>query len=154
MVTGNNGVIGECRDRFKNTIVPAQVAPDGSFPLELARTKPYGYSLFNLDAVGMLAHVLTKGSDNLWDYTLHDGRGVANCFHFMVPFIANKQSWPYRHDVQYFDDLPVRQPSLLFAGLAYRKQEYIDLWMRLDPDPTVSEVIRNHPIRQPVLWLS
>ncbi len=96
---------------------------------------------------------LSTGPDNLWDYALPDGRGVANCFHFMAPFIANKQSWPYRHDVQYFDDLPVRQPSLLFAGLAYRKQQYIDLWTRLDPDPTVPEVIRNHPIRQPVLWL-
>jgi len=152
MLTGDDSVVRECRGRFKSTI-PTQIAPDGSFPLELVRTKPYGYSLFELDALGMLAHVLSTGPDNLWDYTQYDGRGIANCFHFMAPFIANKQSWPYRHDVQYFDDLPVRQPSLLFAGLAYRKQEYIDLWTRLEPDPTVPEVIRNHPIRQPVLWL-
>jgi hypothetical protein len=117
MLTGNDSVIRECRDRFTRTIIPMQIAPDGSFPLELARTKPYGYSLFNLDAVGMLAQVLAKGLDNLWDYALPDGRGVANCFHFMAPFIANKQSWPYRHDVQYFDDLPVSQPSLSEAGI-------------------------------------
>ncbi|MGC2612860.1 MAG: alginate lyase family protein [Terracidiphilus sp.] len=153
-LTGDDGVVRECRDRLKSNILPTQVAPDGSFPLELVRTKPYGYSLFDLDALGMLAHVLSTKSDNLWDYTLHDGRGLAACFRFMTPFIANKQSWPYRHDVQYFDDLPVRQPSLLFAGLAYRNREYLDLWKRLDPDPQVPEVIRNHPIRQPVLWLS
>ena len=153
-LTGDDAVIGDCRNRFKSTIVPTQVAPDGSFPLELARTKPYGYSLFNLDALGMLAHILSNGSDNLWDFTLSDGRGLTRCFRFMIPFIANKNAWPYRHDVQYFDDLPVRQPSLLFAGMAYRNQEYIDLWRRLDPDPTVPEVIRNHPIRQPVLWLT
>jgi hypothetical protein len=153
-LTGDDGVVRECRDSFKSIIVPAQVAPDGSFPLELARTKPYGYSLFNLDALGMLAHVLSTGSDSLWDYTLSDGRGLAKCFRFMNPFIANKHSWPFPHDVQYFDDLPVRQPSLLFAGLAYREEEYVDLWKRLDPDPTVPEVIRNHPIRQPLLWLS
>jgi hypothetical protein len=152
-LTGDDGVVLECRDRFKDTIIPAQVAPDGSFPLELARTKPYGYSLFNLDALGMLAHVLSTSSDSLWDFTLSDGRGLAKCFRFMNPFIANKQLWPFPHDVQYFDDLPVRQPSLLFAGLAYRKEEYIDLWKRLDPDPSVPEVIRNHPIRQPLLWL-
>ena len=153
-LTGNDSAVRECRDRFKSTIIPTQVAPDGSFPLELDRTKPYGYSLFNLDALGMLAHVLSTGSDGLWDFTLSDGRGLARCFRFMNPFIANKHSWPYPHDVQYFDDLPVRQPSLLFAGLAYRDQEYVDLWKRLDPDPTVPEVIRNHPIRQPLLWLS
>jgi len=50
--------------------------------------------------------------------------------------------------------LPVRQPSLLFAGLAYRKIEYLDLWRRLDPDPQQPETIRNHPVRQPLLWLS
>jgi len=55
--------------------------------------------------------------------------------------------------VQYFDQWPVRQPSLLFAGLAFSRTDYLKLWRRLNPDPTVAEVIRNFPIRQPVLWL-
>lgn len=71
----------------------------------------------------------------------------------MNPLIQNKTSWPYRHDVEYFDDLPVRQLSLLFAGLAYKRQNYLSLWQRLNPDPRVPEVIRNHPVRQPVLWM-
>lgn len=154
LLTGDHDALAVFRDRFKNSLIPAQVAADGSFPLELARTKPYGYSLFNLDALGMLAHVLSSGTDNLWDFALPDGRGLATCFRFMAPFIANKQSWSYRHDIQYFDDLPVRQPSLLFAGLAYGNSAYIDLWKGLDPNPQVPEVIRNHPIRQPVLWFT
>ena len=55
---------------------------------------------------------------------------------------------------EYFDDLPVRQPSLLFGGLAYNNNAWIDLWKTLNPDPTVPEIIRNFPIRQPVLWVS
>lgn len=153
-LAGDDDVLPGFRDRFENALISTQVAADGSFPLELARTKPYGYSLFNLDALGMLAHVLSTESRSLWEFALPDGRGLANSFRFMEPFIANKGSWPYRHDVQYFDDLPVRQPSLLFAGLAYRSAAYLDLWKRLDPDPQVPEVIRNHPVRQPVLWLS
>jgi hypothetical protein len=154
LLAGDDDALPGLRDRFQNAIIPTQVAADGSFPLELNRTKPYGYSLFNLDALGMLAHVLSTESRNLWDFALPDGCGLANCFRFMTPFITNKRSWPYRHDVQYFDDLPVRQPSLLFAGLAYRNYAYLDLWKRLDPDPQVPEVIRNHAIRQPVLWFS
>jgi hypothetical protein len=154
LLAGKNDALPEFRDRFKTVLLPTQVAADGSFPLELARTKPYGYSLFNLDALGMLAQVLSTRADNLWDFALPDGRGLAASFRFMTPFIANKNSWPYRHDVQCWDDLPVRQPSLLFAGLAYRNSHYLDLWKRLDPDPQVPEVIRNHPIRQPVLWIS
>jgi len=71
----------------------------------------------------------------------------------MFPYIQDKRSWPFPHDVEYFDDLPVRQPGLLFAGLAYRQQSYLQLWERLDGEPVVAEVIRNHPIRQPLLWL-
>lgn len=154
LLGGKDDVLPEFRDRFKSILIPTQLAANGSFPLELARTKPYGYSLFNLDVLGMVAQVLSTGSDSLWEFALPDGRGLAVCFRFMMPFIKNKRSWPYRHDVQYFDDLPVRQPSLLFAGLAYRNSDYLDLWKRLDPDPRVPEVIRNHPIRQPVLWFS
>jgi hypothetical protein len=154
LLAGKNDALPEFRDRFKTVLIPTQVVTDGSFPLELARTKPYGYSLFNLDALGMLAQVLSTGADNLWEFALPDGRGLAPCFRFMMPFIANKQLWPYRHDVQCWNDLPVRQPSLLLAGLAYRNSHYLDLWKRLDPDPRVPEVIRNHPIRQPVLWIS
>jgi hypothetical protein len=42
---------------------------------------------------------------------------------------------------------------LLFAGLALGKPEYLELWRGLDPDPTVDEVLRNWPVRQPVLWV-
>jgi hypothetical protein len=48
----------------------------------------------------------------------------------------------------------VRQPSLLFAGLALRKPEYVALRRKLDPDPTAPEIIRNFPVRQPVLWMT
>jgi hypothetical protein len=72
---------------------------------------------------------------------------------YIVPFIANKASWPLPPDVMYFDRWPVRQSALLFAGLAYGDESYLDLWKSLDADPTEEEVIRNYPIRQPVLWV-
>jgi hypothetical protein len=53
----------------------------------------------------------------------------------------------------YFDKWPVRHPSLLFAGLAYSEPRYLDLWLTLDPEPTTEEVIRNLPIRHPLLWV-
>lgn len=152
-LVGNASVLQACRERLTTVIFPTQLALDGSLPLELARTKPYGYSLFNLDALGMAAQILSGETTDLWSYKLADGRGLGACIRFMAPYIANKQAWPFRHDVQYFDDLPVRQPSLLFAGLAYRNREYVELWQRLDPDPTIAEVIRNHPFRQPILWI-
>jgi len=40
----------------------------------------------------------------------------------------------------------------VFAGVWLDKAEYIDLWKKLDHDPAVEEVLRNWPVRQPVLW--
>jgi hypothetical protein len=151
--TGNAEVTEFCRKRFKEVIVPSQIAADGSFPLELARTKPYGYCIFNIDAMATICQILSTPQDNLFSFALPDGRGFGKAIAFMFPFVADKKSWPYKHDVEYWDDWPVRQPSLLFGGIALSRPEYFPVWRRLNPDPTVPEIIRNYPIRQPLLWV-
>jgi hypothetical protein len=75
-LTGNQKLLTYCRDRFKKVLVPSQIAADGSFPLELRRTKPYGYSLFNLDAMATLCQILATPENNLWIFSLPDGRGI------------------------------------------------------------------------------
>jgi alginate lyase len=151
--TGDQQLTAFCKDSFKSVLAPNQIAQDGSFPQELRRTKPYSYSLFNLDAMAAVCQILSTPDDNLWTFQLADGRGMGKAMEFMFPFIADKKKWPKPPDVQYFDDFPVRQPSLLFAGLALARPEYLSLWRTLNPDPSVPEVIRNYPIRQPVLWV-
>jgi len=152
--TGNAEVMTWCREHFKTTLIPDQVAPDGSLPLELARTKPYSYCLFDLDVLGTVCQTLSTEKDNLWTFTTLDGRGMRKLVAFMYPFIKDKSAWPYTHDVEHWDDFPNRQPSLLFAGVAYGQNDYIALWKKLNPDPTVPEVIRNFPVRQPLLWMT
>ncbi len=152
-LTGDGARTADCRLRFKTILVPNQMAPDGSFPEEVRRTKPYGYSIFNLDAMAIVAQTLTTKDDNLWTWTLPDGRGMAKAVAYLYPFLADKKKWPLKPDVMYYDEWPVRQPVLVFAGIALDKPEYIALWRRLEADPTVEEVIRNFPVRQPVLWV-
>lgn len=151
---GNTKITDACRKNFKEVIVPNQIADDGSFPLELARTKPYGYCIFNLDAMATVCQILSTPDDNLFAFASPGGRSFARAMAFMFPFIADKSKWPYKHDVEYWDDWPVRQPSLLFAGIALKRPEYFPVWRQLNPDPTVPEIIRNFPIRQPILWLN
>ena len=152
-LTGNSELTAYCKNRYETVLMPNQEAPDGSFPEELRRTKPYGYSLFNLDALAILTQTLSTRSDDLWKWQLPDGRGMSKAVAYMYPFILDKKKWPLKPDVMYFDQWPVRQPSLLFAGLALDKPEYLELWRRLDGDPTVEEVLRNWPVRQPLLWV-
>ncbi|HEY2943828.1 MAG TPA: alginate lyase family protein [Vicinamibacteria bacterium] len=57
-LAGNDEVVRYCRDRFKTVLLPSQMAADGSFPEQLRRTKPYGYSLLNLEAMAALCQLL------------------------------------------------------------------------------------------------
>ena len=63
-LVGNQELIAYCRNRFKTVLVPNQIAVNGSFPEELRRTKPYGYSLFNLDAMATICELLSTPNDN------------------------------------------------------------------------------------------
>ena len=150
---GDERILNNCRRRYKEVLLPNQMAEDGSFPLELARTKPYGYSIFNLDAMATVCQILSTGMDNLWEFTLPDGRNMKRGIEYIFPFLADKSKWKLKPDVMFFEFYPVRQPSLLFGGLAYNEMKFIDLWKKLNPDPDNEEVIRNYPIRQPILWV-
>ena len=152
--TGNAEVMAWCRERFKTVLAPDQIAADGSLPLELRRTKPFSYSIFDMDVLCTICQSLSTENDNLWTFTTPDGRGMQKMMAYMYPFINDKSTWPFKHDVEHWDDFPVRQPGLLFSGLAYGQQDYIALWKRLNPDPVVPEVIRNYPVRQPLLWMA
>jgi len=74
-------------------LVPNQVATDGRFPEELRRTKPYGYSLFNLEALATICRIPFTPQDNLWTFALTDGRGMTRAMEFMTPYIRDKRSW-------------------------------------------------------------
>ncbi|MHA6723983.1 alginate lyase family protein [Sphingomonas sp. RS2018] len=152
-LTGNLAVIALCADRFRTRLIPDQIAVDGSQPLELARTKPYGYALFNLDALAALAQIASTPGDDLWRFATPDGRSLAKALAFMVPFIRDKRTWPYARDVEYFDEWPIRHVSLLFGAQALERPDYRRLWASLPPLPAVREVIRNVPLRQPTLWM-
>ena len=151
-LVGDQNLLEFCRERFKTVIVPHQIAENGSFPEELRRTKPYGYSLFNLEAMATVCQILTTPRDNLFTFQTADGRGFRSAMEYMTPFIANKKSWPMKPDVMYDDQWPMRQNSLLFAGIALDRRDYLELWQRLPAESNVEEVIRNFFIRQPVLW--
>lgn len=152
-LVGDQATLAYCRERFKAVHVARQMAPDGSFPREIGRTKPYGYSLFQLEAMAGVAQILSTPQDNLWAFEMPDGRGMRRATAFLVPYIRDKKTWPHPRDVMYHDDWPMRQISLLLAARAYDEPGYLELWKRLPADSQVEEVVRNFFLRQPVLWV-
>jgi hypothetical protein len=101
-----------------------------------------------------VCQILSTPTDNVWAFQLPDGRGIARAVAYMYPYIKDKKSWPLEPDVMYHENWPMRHSSLLFAGTALNRPEYIELWQMLPADSNVDEVIRNFFIRQPVLWVN
>lgn len=153
-LTENKDLLAFCAERFRKVILPGQIEPDGSQPQELRRTKPYGYCLFNLEALATLAQIISETGDNLWTFETSDGRSVRKAIEYMFPFIADKTAWKNPPDVMYFDKWPMRQEALLFGAIAYGRNDYLEVWKKLPADSDVDEVIRNYFIRQPVLWVA
>jgi hypothetical protein len=152
-LTNNTEILQLCRNRYKEVLLPNQMAENGSFPRELARTKPYGYSLFNLDAMVTLCQILSSPENDLYDFTTEKGLNIKKAVDFMVPSIQDKSAWTFKKDVMYWDDWPVAQPALLFAAIHYNEPAYFNLWKSLDHDSTIPEVERNLPVRNPLIWI-
>jgi hypothetical protein len=150
--TGNSGMMKFCSDRYQNVLLPGQMAADGSFPRELRRTKPYGYSIFNLDAMTTICQILSTKENDLWKYETSDGKSIKKGISFLYPFVADKSRWTFQKDVMYWDEWPVAQPFLVFGANAYNNKDYLNIWKKLEHNPTVDEVIRNLPVRNPLIW--
>ena len=151
--TGNREVMDFCSERFKTVFLVQQMADDGSFPRELQRTKPYGYSLFNLDAMAGLAQILSTPENDLWSYTTPEGHNMRKGLDFLLPYVQDKSTWPYAPDVMYWEEWPVAQPAFLFGWAQFGDEAYYQAWQSRNHFPTNEEVIRNLPIRNPVIWL-
>jgi hypothetical protein len=150
---GDQALLDSCSQLYKTVLLPRQMGVDGSFPLEVVRTKPYGYSIFNLDAMATLCQIVSTPSDNLWLYETADGKSIKKGISYLYPFVADKTKWTAKPDVMYWNDWPVAQPFLFFGANVYGNNEWFATWQKLDHQPQVEEVIRNLPIRHPLIWL-
>ena len=140
----------DCRDQFKK-LLQAQMDEQGGFPDELSRTKPYNYTLFNIEGYAIVAYFASTSEDNLWGFVGKTG-SLQKAIDFMLPYMEDKSTWPYTKDVSHFDELPIQSGFLLFATKAYDNEKYLSLWKKLPNERQSEEVDRNYPLRQLILW--
>jgi Alginate lyase len=76
--------------------IAVQVEPDGSQPLELARTKAWSYSIGNLSGLITLARMAEKFEIDLWTYQTEDGRSIRKAIDFLLPYGVGEREWNYR----------------------------------------------------------
>lgn len=100
----------------KKMIESAQLSLDyhlneqGGQAHELARTRSYFYSCFNLDALTAIAIIGDKIGMNMWHYESKEGKSLSLAVDYLTPLI-NGEEWP--HPSKYGPD-----PSYLIRTLA------------------------------------
>jgi hypothetical protein len=150
---GDESVLQLARKEFKTKFIDEQMASDGSFPKELARTKPYGYSIFQLDNMTTLSQILSTPEEDLWHYESKDGKSMVKAVNFLTPYVLDKSKWPYKEDVEAHAFWPVRQPFMLFSSIALSKPELMQFWHQLPLEIQNDEVRRNVALIHPWLLL-
>ncbi|WP_129990784.1 alginate lyase family protein [Rahnella sp. CFA14(1/10)] len=117
---GDNAVIGDMAKLMKSKL-DVQLKPDGTQPAELARTRSFHYSYFNLQAISMMAVLAQKNGIDLWHYKTPQGGSVLTSLDFMARFTDPAVPWPYKS----LDQIRVRPvPLLSWADNATGEKRY------------------------------
>jgi len=131
LVTQREDLLVISREQFKKQL-DIQLAADGSFPDELARTKPFGYTNYNLQGWTTFCLLASTPEDNLWAYQSKNGN-LKKAVEFILPYLETPSSWPYFTSLE--TDLHVQQKDyLIFATWCSQDQKYLDFWQQLPPE--------------------
>ena len=107
-----------------------QFAPDGGQPLELARTRSYHYSAFNLLAFSILGDLGPAGGVDVWHGT---GPGIRAGIDLLLPYLNGAKPWPYP-DIDKINYVSELAPILSRASVAYPDAGYAAVLAQLIKD--------------------
>jgi hypothetical protein len=102
--------------------IAVQIMSDGSQPLELARTKSWGYSLMNTGILINLALLGEHVGVDLWHYVGAGGRGIRKAIDFLLPYALGEKPWSWQQIVPM--DRGQMYPILRIAALKYDDATY------------------------------
>lgn len=116
-----------------------QIRADGREPLELARTKSFSYSVFNLTALMRLAQEGERTGIDLWDYRAPDGGSIEAALNYLLPYAEGEKKWPYQ-SLNGIESESLVQP-LLLAAIHYHRSDYLKDAEDLDKSPKLDTLL-------------
>jgi len=116
-----------------------QIRQDGSQPLELARTKSFSYSVFNLTALIRLAQEAKAVDVDLWGYRAKDGGSIRAALDYLLPYAEGSKKWTYQ-SLNGIESGSLTEP-LLLAAVNFRSTAYLESAKKLEKKPTAETML-------------
>jgi hypothetical protein len=116
----------------------SQLKPDGSQPLELARTKSWGYVNMNMYGYFLIAKLAENVNVSLWNHQISEGKNMKNALEFIMPYLKNEKVWEYEQiqKINYSETVKI----LKYASRKYNNHEYEEIAKKIDLKSYQSEI--------------
>lgn len=95
LFTGNSSLAGKIIRTQTIPRIDKQFSVDGAQPMELARTKSWGYSTMNLMGWCKLAVIAERLQIDLWHTVTSDGKGIRQCIEWFSPYLKKEKRWDH-----------------------------------------------------------
>jgi hypothetical protein len=92
LFTGDTSLAKKVIERAKEQL-EKQMAPDGTFPLEMKRTISLHYTVFVLDPFFTTAQLAENVGEDLWNYETPGGRSLGKGFEAVLPYLLQQKEW-------------------------------------------------------------
>ncbi|MDN5284924.1 MAG: hypothetical protein JWR38_1198 [Mucilaginibacter sp.] len=95
LFTGNQALAVRTLQNSTIPRIDQQFTPDGAQPLELIRTKSWGYANMNLWGWCRLARMASRLNIDLWHQQTLDGKGIKTAINWLLPYALKQKSWQH-----------------------------------------------------------
>jgi len=136
---GKTEFVKNLAETAKTKRIALQIQADGQQPMEEARTKSFGYCVFNLTALMKLATMAEKVDVDLWNYKAESGGSIRVALNYLVPFTQDPKAWGHE-DINGMSTDSMREP-LLRAALHYNDASYEAVAMKLKSKSDVQQML-------------
>lgn len=141
LFSGHSELVRQVASSAVERRIAPQIAADGSMPRELARTRSYHYSNFNLEAFAQLATLADHGGVDLWHAQAENGASLRAAVDFLVPYWTGAQTWQF-DEITDVDPFHEAAQSVRRAAAAFPDAGYDSVLTDLTAGQSAADVLR------------